>query len=270
MQPEYDDREEEFEHLNADAVCEACDHVNPPGTLLCKVCGNNLRDQRARRLAAGAASGEVSESARPRLVLAGLLSILGLLLMIWVGVNVGNIESFLVSQYEAQTRAEFSPENLWIGPDSRAYERLRTDLRGHPLSETDAVASAPGAKLESVDGRSLLKQRDDPLAPILGQALAETDGEVVRVVALFSNGTEARGEGVFRSEGRLETETIGIRRVDGSYASARGFAQPLNNGLVTCSGYISAPPAGIVVEPDPLAPSAQEKLQQMIAIPLPK
>ena len=53
MQVNPQDHHEHVEHLDADAVCEACDTVNPEGTLLCKTCGNNLRDQRARRMKAG-------------------------------------------------------------------------------------------------------------------------------------------------------------------------------------------------------------------------
>ena len=47
-----------FEHpdyhegIEADAVCAQCGSANPEGTLICKTCGNNLRDQRLMRIAA--------------------------------------------------------------------------------------------------------------------------------------------------------------------------------------------------------------------------
>ena len=44
MQGNSHDHHEAVEHLDADAVCEPCGNVNPEGTLLCKTCGNNLRD----------------------------------------------------------------------------------------------------------------------------------------------------------------------------------------------------------------------------------
>ncbi|MCX5757207.1 MAG: hypothetical protein NTU83_01615, partial [Candidatus Hydrogenedentes bacterium] len=40
----------DIERIDADAVCEKCGTVNPEETLLCKTCGNNLRDQRLHRV----------------------------------------------------------------------------------------------------------------------------------------------------------------------------------------------------------------------------
>jgi len=40
------------EGIEADAVCAQCGSANPEGTLICKTCGNNLRDQRMLRITA--------------------------------------------------------------------------------------------------------------------------------------------------------------------------------------------------------------------------
>ena len=44
-------RQHSAERVDADAVCARCGAVNPEDSLLCKVCGNFLRDLRGRRLA---------------------------------------------------------------------------------------------------------------------------------------------------------------------------------------------------------------------------
>jgi hypothetical protein len=85
--------EDNFEYIDADAVCEQCSTVNPAGTLLCKTCGNNLRDQRMRRLAADEGMEAVHASDRPIRMLTGLLVVLGLLAILWAAINVYNGKS---------------------------------------------------------------------------------------------------------------------------------------------------------------------------------
>ena len=51
MSDEHHQHLPEGERLDADAVCGSCGTVNPEDTLLCKSCGNNLRDQRQTRIA---------------------------------------------------------------------------------------------------------------------------------------------------------------------------------------------------------------------------
>ena len=71
----------EYGPIDADTVCEKCATVNPEETLLCKSCGNNLRDQRIERMARGGAIelGDVGESKFR--ILTGVLITIGFVLI---------------------------------------------------------------------------------------------------------------------------------------------------------------------------------------------
>ena len=88
------DTSEEHHTLDADAVCGACGTVNPEGTLICKQCGNNLRDQRHQRMhAADAEIGVDTAQSRRRIIDIGL-GVFGILVVAWAVINVlnGNID----------------------------------------------------------------------------------------------------------------------------------------------------------------------------------
>ena len=123
-----------FEQIDADAVCEQCGTVNDEGTLLCKVCGQNLRDQRANRLA-NAQGPEMFEVRVSRVhLLTGLLSVMGLLLVVLAVLNISNIEASLVTFLSADSSAE--AENLWSGSGSQIYEDLLRNLEEYPTSRS--------------------------------------------------------------------------------------------------------------------------------------
>ena len=86
------------ERIDADAVCIKCGTVNPEDTFLCKVCGNNLREQRARRVS-GATEVDIDafEDSRSQWLRRALLA-MAILYVVWVAINVSNnnIEEWLL------------------------------------------------------------------------------------------------------------------------------------------------------------------------------
>ena len=123
-----------FEQIDADAVCEQCGLVNDEGTLLCKVCGQNLRDQRARRLA-NAQGTEAFEDRISRVrLLTGLLVTLGLLSIVLVVLNIENIEASLVQRLSSDTSSDTG--GLWTGQSSAIYAALQRELEEYPTSRT--------------------------------------------------------------------------------------------------------------------------------------
>lgn len=267
--------DEEFEHIDADAVCEACSNVNPPGTLLCKVCGNNLRDQRTRRLQAG---GPV-EVAAPRFqiarVLWSILTVVGLFAILWTALNVPTIEQWLTTGFAAaeENTVDINPESYWTGPDAPVFENLGAMLDSNPLTIQQASLTAPGAPKGSFDGLYILKRSTRPEAIVLGSAAIVTEGDNVHFLARLSGGTEVRGTGQKTSEHIARAITVGIRYPDGTYDDGYGFAEVQPTGELVCTGLYGAqewsadaiaipiPPgllAGAAPEPEPVAETESE------------
>ncbi|HOJ68818.1 MAG TPA: hypothetical protein PLH06_08470, partial [Candidatus Hydrogenedentes bacterium] len=84
--------------LDADAVCAQCGMVNPEGTLLCKNCGNNLRDQRMLRLQADEAlQGRETAAEQRNTFLRNALGVLGVLVLLYLGLNASSLMNLLTS-----------------------------------------------------------------------------------------------------------------------------------------------------------------------------
>lgn len=99
MQGNRHDAHDVVEHLDADAVCELCGNVNPEGTLLCKQCGNNLRDQRSRRMhTTGGPTSVVESSFSISRIVRGVVIVFGICAVLWVALEaVSTIETWLMS-----------------------------------------------------------------------------------------------------------------------------------------------------------------------------
>jgi hypothetical protein len=184
-----------FEAVDADAVCEACGTVNDEGTLLCKQCGNNLRDQRARRIAKGQVADLVAAPTVNRARLAtGILTALGIAVIIYVVINIGSIEQGMVDYMKADSyRADAA-----IG--SSRTESILNGL-GQRLSEYSTGSVEMRAALENpvIDtaytGRYILIP-PGPMTPsqVVAVAEAELRGERVYFVARTIDGQyEIRG-----------------------------------------------------------------------------
>lgn len=222
-------------HIDADAVCEQCSTVNPPGTLLCKMCGNNLRDQRTRRLSGEGPVIPVEESIRPRRVLSGLLIVFGLLVVLWVAFNVSTIEAMLTEGFE-ESSSTTDPESFWTTSAAATYEELAKELKEHPVSPSEAEMALTQYQLTSgFDGRYVLKRSEEPFAPVIGQAIVRTQGDIVFFVATVTPDYEIRGEARLTSPAQLDAELVGIKTGD-EYLEGYGIAQ-VSPGQFYCGGY---------------------------------
>lgn len=219
-----------LERLDADAVCAECGSVNPEGTLMCKQCGNNLRDQRARRVAAGHAVEEVPGEGR-RGWLRGALTVLGILVVIWTALNAGRIEGWLVNAQDVTGAARF-----WEGPNASVYEELLREMESYPLSkaEMDAAQTAP-APGDTFAGRYALVRRGQSTfmnqSGIVGQAIVREEDNQIYFVAQFRDSeVEVRGTARFERSGvPVARETAGVKMGNG-YVVASGIARKLEDG----------------------------------------
>ncbi|NUM54006.1 MAG: hypothetical protein HUU46_10220 [Candidatus Hydrogenedentes bacterium] len=229
----------EVEHLDADAVCEACGNVNPEGTLLCKTCGNNLRDQRARRLKAGPVA-----AAEPKVnifnILRGVVIVFGICAVLWVALNVSTIESWLLSgvqSAEASGETVVAPQTFWDGPGVGRYEELAATLSEQAVTIEEAGMVPPGMPLASLDGRYVLKRSTQSAASPLGSAIVRVDGDTAYFVALLAGGTQIRGSAQRTSDTMFQALNIGVLHSDGSFADAAGYGQIRSTGEINCSGF---------------------------------
>lgn len=229
-------QDDSFEHLDADAVCERCSTVNPQGTLLCKTCGNNLRDQRAERLAGEGAAEPMPVSERPRRVLAHLLAILGLLLILWVGFNVDRIETWMTRGFEKAVYTNDS-DKAWTGSDRAIYDDLLATLDAHPISPAEiALASSQPLLTGGYDGRYIIK-RGEGSSPVIGQGIARTQADTVYFVCRLAGDTEIRGSAQVSSPTTLTVELAGVRSGD-TYSDSYGIGETREAGRIECSGYL--------------------------------
>ncbi len=225
-----------FERIDADAVCEECGTVNPEGTLFCKSCGNNLRDQRSRRMTADG-GGELKDTPvqTSRRVLVGLLTVFALLLLVWAAMpgNVQRLQDSLTRQISDDIP---DPRYYWEGPDSNVFSAMARDLRENPVTSADirrADESGAGNQ-QDYGGRYFLRDGGRPQDPVLGSALVvDSQGELY-FVAVLGN-TEIRGIGDLRSTRYPSARFAGISR-EGRFSIGHGYAQPLENGGFLCVG----------------------------------
>lgn len=225
-----------FTQIDADAVCEQCGTVNEEGTLLCKVCGQNLRDQRAHRLA-NAQGPEMFEERVSRIrLLTGLLSILGLLLVVFVVLNLSKIEASWVRYLS--TDLGIDDESLWSGPGSQIYENLLRDLEEYPTSRSRIEEALNNPVTDrSYNGRYVLvRPRLSDVDRVIGEANLSRRGDRVYFVAKIRNQPiEIRGYALLEQAGQedemraIARNTVGIIVEDVQY-SGFGFADRILAG----------------------------------------
>lgn len=238
MESQRSGSEDSFEHFDADAVCEQCSTVNPAGTLLCKTCGNNLRDQRMRRLTADEGMDAAHASDRPIRVLTGLLVVFGLLAILWAAINVwnGNVENWLTNRIEVtETKTSIDPAQFWTGDDASVYDTMSRELRDNPISEAEAALSPEAS--ETLDGRYTIRE-NAPGSRLVGGALVQTRGNTVYFVAQIGRLVEIRGKVPVNGDGQYEAEQIGVEWGN-SVLDAYGVARRQPTGNFTCVGVIS-------------------------------
>ena len=235
MNPEEPHANLDFEHVDADAVCEQCGTVNPEGTLICKTCGNNLRDQRNRRI-----TGEnvqlMGDGIGGFRIFTGLLTVLGIVLVILVASNVQNVEFWLTGiQAQGQGGAQ---AQLWTGRDAAIYRQMQEELDQYPSTDRQReVAVANPLDEDAYNGRYALAQRSVAgTLNIVGEASLSRRGTKVFFVANI-NGSDAsiRGYAEFQGDNQrlVSKQTSGVR-TNGKEYIGFGFSEKLAGGGHLC------------------------------------
>lgn len=229
--------------LDADAVCAMCGTVNPEATLICKVCGNNLRDQRVQRMHSEQSFESVMEPPVARRWVAGVLTVIGALLVILVAINVDSIVSYAV----VGNIGSSGIDAMWNGDQSSVFDRLSDELKAAAPSQEvidEAVASVvpleEGAELPSMEGLYVLFQANaTPDAPPVGTAILHLEGEEFAFVARLETGHEIRGWASERSAGLLTADAQRAVAYDkAAYRPVYGYAQQADDGTVAGWGQL--------------------------------
>jgi ribosomal protein L40E len=218
-----------FDVIDADAVCSECGEVNPQGTVLCKQCGNNLREQRLRRIETGPLLDVEGGHSSPLRLLTGLIALLGVLLVLWTAFNVETIVDWMAhGMTRADVEREFRPRDLWRGEDGRVFTDLGNDLGEPGRMLFGMSATAPAG--DDLTGRYQLRpmQAIGMLNQPVGEAVVARDEGTFYVLARLANGTEirAKAEQVGRD---LVTRRAGIF-VQGQHIPAMGYTSRAADG----------------------------------------
>jgi hypothetical protein len=225
-----------FEQVDADAVCEQCGTVNDEGTLLCKTCGNNLRDQRSRRIAEGGGPDLIANGKNHVQILTGLLVILGILVVFYAVWNIDKFEAFVAASMTEQA-AEGS-DDLWAGTNASYYDEMLQDLVDNPTPQNTRKVSLDNPQAESSYNGRYLIMRPGALTTnrIIGEAHLKRLGNKVLFVYLSQKGDiEARGYAQFESTEGSEAMNVTVRqtsevRVFGLTYVSMGIATPIAAG----------------------------------------
>jgi len=223
------------ERLDADAVCEQCGTVNPEETLICKTCGNNLRDQRARRALLDQVAEGVDLGPTGGVWIGRLAIVFGILVLFWVAINFDRIYDFMVS---AQTTTLGNARVFWSGAKGQVFDQMAAELKANPVTPQEASqALSQPTPTDKYDGRYVLVPRGQAQRTPIGQAIVRTEGSTVRFVAeLTGVRAEIRGEASPEGQARLTArDTAGVY-VKGEYYGVTGFAQILDTGGFECLG----------------------------------
>ncbi len=218
--------QQDYDRLDADAVCAECGTVNPEGTLFCKTCGNNLRDQRQNRMTAdGGVTVNAGDTAEKRQrLLTGLLSAFGLLLILWTVINLGQIQNWLTKgMVEGPAVAEENPGWFWFGEDADQYDSMLAYLDANPISTSDIEQAAIKVPTRAIlEGRYFLREGSSPSQPVVGSAYVIQEGDLLRFVARIGD-LEIRGEASVESSANPEAPFTGIS-TGGRPEGAFGYA----------------------------------------------
>jgi ribosomal protein L40E len=226
----------EVDRIEADAVCAKCNYTNPPGTLICRSCGNDLRLQRLTRIAA--APDEIPSKRRKAFRLISIAaSVCGILLVVALALNVNLIASWLVGVAPESV----APEEFWHGDASVLYNAIRQKLETVQFNEERVRHSIQnGVTRRDLPGLYVLLIPDAD-SRIVGKALVvERENGRLHFVAVLENGMELRGVIPPSEHSTLfESQEVGLRIVNGYY-SAGGFAHRRQDGAFSCIGITTA------------------------------
>lgn len=221
----------QVDKLDADAVCAQCSTVNAEGTLLCKVCGNNLRDQRNRRMQADQAMDLEHTGHRRRAVSSGILFVMAIGIIIATLVNQESIVEWLIN---VQSPPEPSLQQLWAGDFDAYFQPMLDEVDAAGMNaETAKAAMESSPQNPELPGLYVLFKDEN----FLGTANVRIEGQEVYFVARLLDDEEVRG--VARAEVDniiLNQDSAAIMRRRGSLDSFTGVAIPKGDGMVECMG----------------------------------
>ncbi|MFP6596561.1 MAG: hypothetical protein VCC01_03820 [Candidatus Hydrogenedentota bacterium] len=229
-----------FEEMDADAVCEQCSSVNDEGTLLCKTCGNNLRDQRNRRITQVGGPDIIGDGKSKFQLLTGLLVVFGILVVFYAVWNIDRIEAYMAESLVE--RSAPGSDDLWTGTEASLYDAMLQDLQNNPTPLNIRKVSLDNPQVErSYSGRYLLIRPGELTTNrIVGEANVRRLGDKIHFVFLSQRGeTEGRGYAQFESSEGSDSINVIVRetaevRIDGVSYVATGVSIPIDSGGHTC------------------------------------
>lgn len=227
-----------FETVDADAVCEQCGSVNPEGTLLCHDCGNNLRDQRKRRISTGEADVPVSDGPSGVRLFTGVLTTIGILIILMVVLNIQKLEAVLVEMQDTDEDGLLA--GLWEGSESAVYDKLLRELKKSPSPRDDLLAALKNPAAEDTfDGRYALAWANGSGSDALvGEANLTRRGDILYFVATsLDSKVEVRGYAVLEGDEERPTvrDTAAVR-VGSRIFTTFGYAEKEGAGNYICLG----------------------------------
>ena len=217
--------------LVADAVCAQCSTVNAEGTLLCKVCGNNLRDQRMIRLTADQAMDLELSGSRRRSWLSGILFLLAIALIISTLVYQDAIVEWLINPGGSSNAVG---RTLWAGANDAIFSDLSSTLAARAVTEEDALAAqeAPAPSGATLDGTYALF-KDDEFA---GAAIVAAQADQIYFLAVLESGDEVRGLASAQGSYYASLPASAAVRNRRGIGEVRGVAMPQSGGVLECIG----------------------------------
>ena len=225
-----------FEQVDADAVCEKCSTVNDEGALLCKVCGNNLRDQRAQRIGS-IGTPEMLDAGQSKIrMLTGLLVVMGILAVLYAAMNIGSFEAYLTSRLSDDPLANI--DDYWGGPEAPLYESMLQDILTNPTPEGARIASLADPQIEtSFSGRYLILESGAVSTErIVAEAQLTRYGSRILFVCVSQNGElDVRGYGYFSPRMGVVAASVIARetaemRTGGNVEVVLGLSSPMEVG----------------------------------------
>jgi hypothetical protein len=217
------------EALDADAVCAQCNTVNSEGTLLCKTCGNNLRDQRSIRLAADQAMDLERTGHRRKTWVSALMFLIAIGVIVATLLNQEQIVEWMIDA-DAGT---VDPAELWEGDAEARFAPMLEALEAAGVNEEAARAAlSAGGGGDVLDGAYAIFVGDD----YLGAGYAQFDGTELYFVALLDSGEEIRGRAEPRGNYYAAMPENAAFRRGSRLGEVRGVAMPQGNGVVECIG----------------------------------
>ncbi len=216
----------------ADAVCQECGTVNPEGTLMCRQCGNNLREQRLRRTAeAQHLLNLPDEKPRKREYVYAALTVIVIVLLLGFVLSADRIANWMIASAADGAAAT---EDLWTGPDAGILNALQRRLEKSPVSaDLPRVSVFVDGEID-LSGRFIIESPGASGNPVVGSAITEQSGPDVYFVALFANGVEVRGLGTVDGAGNVQCFDASMLQ-DGEKTGAFGYARPAPDGSLTCN-----------------------------------